>query len=93
MGLFLTQSLPFPPVKAADARKEDLENQGEDSTALVKRLRVELEESRKVLSDLQARQPRIQIFLRCPRGAILVRHRLFCPRLASSLSTGVSRTI
>ena len=61
---------PVLPVKAAGARKEDLESQGQASAALVERLRMELEENRKVLSDLQASRPRVhkRLFFP-PRGS------------------------
>lgn len=49
-------SLPAD-VKAVQAREKDLKAQGQTSTLAVERLRGELEESQKILSDLQARPP------------------------------------
>lgn len=41
------------PTKDVEARAQDLQAQGQSSTAAVEALRMELEESRRVLSDLQ----------------------------------------
>ena len=99
LALLVTPSMGVPShflcrSKDVEARAQDLQAQGESSAAAIEALRVELEESRRVLSDLQVSNPRLILedrpFLLAEPTCFLT---LFFPHTSTAYGPGsVART-